>query len=175
MAQGNIYDAFVDGMRKGWKVATLNMLPNVVLAFVLIKALKLSGLLDLLGQCFAPVMAIFGLPGESEADMLESVRQVAALRPDQVKIHLLHVLRHTVLGNMFERGEYVPMERADYIQTVVRALELLPPDTVIARLTGDGLSDDLLAPDWSRKKTTVINDIDKLMYTQKTYQGRLFK
>ena len=120
------------------------------------------------------VHLIFGLPGESEADMLESVRQVAALHPDQVKIHLLHVLRHTVLGNMFERGEYVPMERADYIQTVVRALELLPPDTVIARLTGDGLSDDLLAPDWSRKKTTVINDIDKLMYTQKTYQGRLY-
>ena len=65
MAQGNIYDAFVDGMRKGWKVATLNMLPNVVLAFVLIKALQLSGLLTVIGNVCAPVMAVFGLPGEA--------------------------------------------------------------------------------------------------------------
>ena len=121
------------------------------------------------------VHLILGLPGESEEDMLETVRKVSALRPDQVKIHLLHVLRGTPLGAMYERGEYVPMERDEYIRTVVRALELLPPDTVIARLTGDGLSDHLLAPDWSRKKTTVINDIDKLMYTENTYQGRLFR
>ena len=73
MSQGNIYDAFVDGMRKGWKVATLNMLPNVVLAFVLIKALKISGLLELLGQCFAPVMAIFGLPGEAVTVLISTL------------------------------------------------------------------------------------------------------
>ena len=73
MAQGNIYDAFVDGMRKGWKVATLNMLPNVVLAFVLIKALKISGLLELLGQCFAPVMAIFGRPGEAVTVLISTL------------------------------------------------------------------------------------------------------
>jgi len=65
MAGDTLYDAFVEGMRKGWKVATLNMLPNVVLAFVFIKALQLSGLLEILGDVFAPVMAIFGLPGEA--------------------------------------------------------------------------------------------------------------
>ena len=124
-----------------------------------------------IGTC---IHLIFGLPRESEEDMLETVRRVAELHPHQVKIHLLHVLRNTVLGGMYQRGEYVPMEREAYIRTVVRALELLPPDTVVARLTGDGLSDDLLAPDWSRKKTTVINDIDKLMYAEDTWQGRLY-
>ena len=73
MAQSNIYDAFVDGMRKGWKVATLNMLPNVVLAFVLIKALKLSGLLELLGDWCAPVMAVFGLPGEAVTVLISTL------------------------------------------------------------------------------------------------------
>ena len=65
MEKSNLYDAFVEGMRKGWKVATLNMLPNVVLAFVLIKALQISGLLEVMGELFAPVMAVFGLPGEA--------------------------------------------------------------------------------------------------------------
>ena len=73
MSQGNIYDAFVDGMRKGWKVATLNMLPNVVLAFVLIKALKLSGLLEIMGEWFSPVMSIFGLPGEAVTVLLSTL------------------------------------------------------------------------------------------------------
>jgi len=118
---------------------------------------------------------IFGLPDEDEDEMLQTVRDVASLRVDQVKIHLLHVLRHTVLGERYEMGEYIPMEREDYIRTVVKALELLPPETVIGRLTGDGMADELLAPLWSRKKTTVLNDIDKLLYEQNTWQGKHYR
>ena len=118
---------------------------------------------------------IFGLPDESEADMLDTVRAVAALRPHQVKIHLLHVLRNTALAETYERGEYVPMERERYIDTVVRALELLPPDTVVARLTGDGAAADLLAPMWSRAKMAVINDVDRELYRRKTCQGAKYK
>ena len=92
----------------------------------------------------------------------------------QVKLHLLHVLRGTRMAEMYLSGEYAPMEKEDYVRTVVRALELLPPDTVIGRLTGDGMGEDLLAPDWSRRKVSVINDIDKLMFAENTWQGRLF-
>ena len=106
--------------------------------------------------------------------MLETVRRVAALRPHQIKLHLLHVLKNTPLAEMLERGDYEPMEREEYIQTVADALELLPPETVICRLTGDGKADDLLAPLWSMKKTTVINDLDKLLYARNTWQGRLY-
>ena len=120
------------------------------------------------------VHLIFGLPGEDEDSMLETVRAVAALRPDQVKIHLLHVLRDTALGDAYLRGEYVPMDRDSYIRTVVRALELLPPDTVIGRLTGDGMADALLAPDWSRRKISVLNDIDKLQFSSYSWQGKQF-
>lgn len=117
---------------------------------------------------------IFGLPGEDEDRMLATVRTVAALRPDQIKIHLLHVLRNTALGDAYLRGEYVPMERDSYIRTVVHALELLPPDTVIGRLTGDGMANALLAPDWSRRKISVLNDIDKLQFSSNSWQGKRF-
>lgn len=125
-------------------------------------------------QVLICVHLILGLPGEDEARMLESVRRTAALHPNQVKLHLLHVLRGTRLGEMYSAGEYRPMEREDYIRAVVRALELLPPDTVIGRLTGDGMGEMLLAPDWSRRKVSVINDIDKLMFAENTWQGKLF-
>ena len=120
------------------------------------------------------VHLIFGLPHEDREMMLETVRQVASLRPHQVKLHLLHVLKNTPLAELLERGDYKPMEREEYIQTVADALELLPPETVICRLTGDGKADDLLAPLWSMKKTTVINDLDKLLYAKNTWQGRLY-
>ena len=120
------------------------------------------------------VHLIFGLPGESEEDMLRTVRDVASLMPDQVKLHLLHVIKGTRLAAMYERGEYVPMEREAYIDTVVKAIELLPPDTVVARVTGDGMADSLLAPLWSIKKVAVINDIDKLLYERDTFQGAKF-
>jgi len=126
---------------------------------------------DKIGIC---VHLIFGLPDEDDDMMLESVREVAKLRPEFVKLHLLHVLRSSRLAKVYERGEYTPLERERYISLVVRALELLPPDTVIARLTGDGMGEDLLAPEWSRKKVSVINDIDKMLYATDSYQGKYF-
>lgn len=123
------------------------------------------------GDISVCVHIINGLPGESHEDMLDTAGFVAGLRPDMVKIHLLHVLRGTALCEMFDRGDYTPMEREDYIRTVCDQIELMPPDTVIARLTGDGFGDDLIAPDWSRRKKSVINDIDKELFRRGTYQG----
>ena len=63
--QNDLYGAFVEGCVKGWKVATQNMLPNVVLAFVFIRALQISGLLEGMGAVCSPIMNLFGLPGEA--------------------------------------------------------------------------------------------------------------
>ena len=118
---------------------------------------------------------INGLPGERCDDMLESARFTAELQPDMVKLHLLHVLRGTKLCEMYERGEYTPMEREDYIRTVCDQIELLPKECVVARLTGDGFSADLAAPDWSRRKMSVINDIDKELFRRNSFQGKEHK
>ena len=116
---------------------------------------------------------IFGLPDESDEMMAETAKVVGALRPDMVKIHLLHVIRGTKLAKWYESGEYTPLEREKYIALVANSLQYFYKDTVIARLTGDGAPDDLLAPDWSRKKTTVINDVDKYLFTHDMWQGKL--
>ena len=118
------------------------------------------------------VHLIFGLPGEDREMMLESVKSVAALCPEQVKFHLLHVIRGTRLGEIYEGGGYTPMDMEDYVDVVANALTYLPPDTVVGRLTGDGMQSELLAPDWSRKKTIVINNIDKKMFERDLWQGK---
>ena len=121
------------------------------------------------------VHIIFGLPEESNEMMLRTVCDVAALHPEQVKIHLLHVIRGTKMAEMYEKGEYEPLSKERYVSLVADAIELLPEDIVIARLTGDGMADDLIAPDWSRKKVSVINDIDKLLFERGSWQGSRYE
>ncbi len=125
------------------------------------------------GDIVITVHLINGLPSETQEMMLESARQVAALRPDMVKLHLLHILKDTPLEKMYSKGEYFTMERDDYIDTVVRQIELFPEETVIARITGDAPGEYLVAPEWCAKKTAVANDIDKELYLKDTYQGKL--
>lgn len=117
------------------------------------------------------VHLINGLPGEDREIMLRTADDVAALHPELVKIHLLHVLRGTVLGQWYERGEYLPLTREEYVAVTCDQLERLPPDTILGRITGDGMADDLLAPMWSRRKTEVANEIDKELYRRGTWQG----
>ena len=133
--------------------------------------MRLRAASEKIGIC---VHIIFGLPNEDRETMLTTVREVAALHPEQVKIHLLHVIKGTKMAEIYERGEYVPLQKEEYVELVADALELLPPDVVVARVTGDGMADSLLAPEWSRKKVSVINDIDKLLYERSSWQGKRF-
>jgi len=120
------------------------------------------------------VHIINGLPEENPEMMVETARILGKLRPDGIKIHLLHVISGTALCEMFERGEYTTMGFEDYVNTVVRQLEVLPQDTTIERLTGDGDRKKLIAPLWSRDKIRVLGSIDKAMADRDTWQGRLF-
>jgi hypothetical protein len=119
------------------------------------------------------VHLIDGLPGEGKGEMLETARQVGQLRPGGVKLHLLHVTRGTALGELYLRGEYVPLERTQYVSVVAQQLQYFPPETVIERLTGDGDRTKLLAPLWSRDKIAVLGAIDVEMAQRDIYQGDL--
>ena len=118
---------------------------------------------------------INGLPGETREDMIKTARDAAALRPDMMKIHLLHVLRDTPLADLYEKGEYAPMEKDDYVSVVCDQVELLPPECVIARLSGEAPEDVLLAPAWCRRKIAVMNDVDKELFRRGSWQGKYFK
>jgi len=117
------------------------------------------------------VHIINGLPYETREMMLATAEELGRLRPHAVKIHLLHIIRGTVLAEMFGRGEFAEMSMEDYIETVCDQLERLHPDTLIERLTGDGDRETLIAPLWSRDKKSVLNGIDKEMRRRDTVQG----
>lgn len=117
------------------------------------------------------VHIINGLPNETREMMLDTARALGKLRPDGVKIHSMHVLRGTELYEMYQSGAYTPIEKDEYIDIVARQLELLPPETVIERVTGDGDKSLLAAPQWSRDKISVLGGIDKRLADLDTYQG----
>ena len=76
---------------------------------------------------------------------------------------------------MYENHEFNMLSRQEYIDIVVEQLRYIKPEIVIERLTGDGKIDDLIAPLWSIKKVTILNDIDKKMKELYVYQGDLYK
>lgn len=117
------------------------------------------------------VHLINGLPGETREMMMESVRAVADMDPFSIKLHLLHVLRTTPLAAMYERGEFETFELMDYVSLICDQLEMIKPETVIQRLTGDGDKEHLIAPLWSMKKFVVLDEIDKEMHRRGTFQG----
>lgn len=110
---------------------------------------------------------INGLPGETPDQMIQSVQTVGRMGIDAVKLHALHVLQHTRLAEQ----PYTCLTMEEYVSVICDQLEVLPPQVVIQRLTGDGKGTDLIAPDWSRKKRTVLAAIDKEMKRRNSYQG----
>ncbi len=117
---------------------------------------------------------IDGLPGETREMMMESVRQVVALNPYLIKLHLLYIEEGTTLASWYRAGKYTPMERDEFVKVICGQIELLPPETIVGRLTGDGAAGRLLAPQWSRKKLCVLNEIDKEMKKRDSWQGKFF-
>jgi radical SAM protein (TIGR01212 family) len=120
------------------------------------------------------VHIIDGLPGETHEMMLQTAKELAKLDLHSIKIHLLHVLKGTVLAQMYEQGEFETMSMQEYVNTVCDQLEVLPQELVIQRVTGDGARDELIAPLWSLKKFCVMNEIDKELGRRNSYQGIKF-
>ncbi len=132
---------------------------------------KLRGASDKINIC---VHLIEGLPLETHEMMLDSARELAKLKPNQVKIHCLNILKNTALEKMYLEGKYTPIDMQNYIEIVCDSLEVLPPDTVIGRLTGDADRNKLTSPLWTLNKTDVLNSIDKEMYKRNSFQGKLY-
>ena len=117
------------------------------------------------------VHIILGLPGESREAMLATADEMARLRVDGIKIHLLHVLRGTPLGDLYERGEVPVLGQSEYVALAADFLARLHPDTLVHRLTGDGPRELLLAPLWSLNKWEVLNAIDDELLRRELWQG----
>lgn len=114
---------------------------------------------------------IIGLPGEAEYHYHASLDTVLALGTDGIKIHPLHVVKHTMLAAEWRRGEYQPLEMADYIRIAADLIERTPADIVYHRVTGTASKDILLAPSWCSQKWNVLNGIEQELKSRGHRQG----
>lgn len=107
------------------------------------------------------VHVIMGLPGETHEDIYETIRYLSNLesRPDGIKLQLLHVLRGTKLADEYQADPFHIMTLEEYTEVLVHSLQILPPEIVIHRLTGDGPKNLLLEPKWSANKKKVLNTL----------------
>lgn len=119
------------------------------------------------------VHLILGLPGEDAGRVLQSVRYLNGCDIQGVKLQLLHILSGTDLAEYWRAHPFPVMTQEEYTLLLIDCLEHLRGDIVIHRLTGDGPSDLLIAPDWSRNKRSVLNGIHSAMKTRGAWQGRL--
>jgi radical SAM protein (TIGR01212 family) len=117
---------------------------------------------------------ILGLPGESCDDMMATAREVGRLGIDAVKIHNLYCVKNTPLADQVARGEVRLMERADYVRTVVDFIELLPPTTIVDRISGDAPADYFIGPTWCLDKPAVKTAVLAEFARRGTCQGRRF-
>ena len=116
---------------------------------------------------------ILGLPGESTQDVLQTVDYLNKQGIDGIKFQLLHVLKGTDLAKMLPNLKLYTQD--EYVSLLLQCIARLSPDSVIHRMTGDGAKELLLAPDWSRNKRGVLNQIAHTMKEQNIYQGKSFE
>ena len=114
---------------------------------------------------------ILGLPGETQDMMLESVRYVCSRPVYGLKLHLMNIVKTSRLYSMMP--DYVPFDSIEeYVDLVIRCLEIIPPEITIHRLTGDVPRKLLVAPEWSYRKRTILNMINSELARRDTYQGK---
>ena len=117
------------------------------------------------------VHIINGLPYETEEMMLDTVRYLNKLDIQGIKIHMLYIIKDTVIDTMYKKERFKILSKEEYIDIVIKQLELLRPEIVINRITSDPDKGTLVEPRWLVDKCQLLNDIDKEMKRRNTYQG----
>ncbi|EPY12465.1 hypothetical protein PAAL66ix_12157 [Paenibacillus alvei A6-6i-x] len=118
---------------------------------------------------------IYGLPQETHSMMLETAQAVAQMDVQGIKLHLLHLMRKTPMVKQYEAGLLRFLEMDEYIKLIVDSLEMLPPEMIVHRVTGDAPRDLIIGPMWSMRKWEVLNGIDAELKRRNTWQGKYWR
>jgi len=118
---------------------------------------------------------IIGLPGEQRDHILTTAKQVAQLKPDGLKIHVLYITKGTQIEKLFREGTYTPLKQQEFVELTCDFLEVLPHDVVIQRLTGDPRHKELVAPDWTLRKQETLKLIHEELEKRGSYQGSKYQ
>ena len=106
---------------------------------------------------------IFGLPDETQEMMLKTSKAAYEWGIDSVKYHPLYVVKRTALGNEFSRGEFTPISEEEYLDVLVKSIEMKPPHISVQRVTAGINDSSLLSPEWCKDKNTQIKNINKAL------------
>lgn len=131
-----------------------------------VKTLQEAGL-------YTVIHVINGLPGETKIDMINTIKYVNSLNINAIKIHMLHVMKNTPLGDLYQKNPFSLLSLEEYTEIVVEQLRNLNENIVVQRITGDAPKNLLLAPKWTLKKFVVMNEIDKALRKNNFWQGDL--
>jgi radical SAM protein (TIGR01212 family) len=114
---------------------------------------------------------IVGMPGESEQHCHATLDIVLETGVDGLKLHPLHIVKHTLLAHQWRKGEYAPLSRTGYIAMAANLIERTPADIVYHRVTATASREVLLAPAWCAEKWNVLNGIEIELRRRGTRQG----
>ncbi|WP_273324350.1 TIGR01212 family radical SAM protein [Vallitalea guaymasensis] len=118
------------------------------------------------------VHLILGLPNETKEDVLQSVKYICDKNISGIKLQLLHVLKNTDLADYYYEQGFKILSMDEYIDLLISCIEIIPPEIVIHRITGDGPKNLLIEPLWSGNKKVVLNTILKEFKNRNTWQGK---
>ncbi len=116
---------------------------------------------------------IFGLPGESDDDMMATGGKCAKFGVDAVKIHNLYAVEKTPLADQVRSGEVKLMERDEYVKTLIDFLELLPANIVVERISGEAPGDYFVGPEWCRDKPGILKAVAAEFERRDSWQGKM--
>ncbi|MCD7985149.1 MAG: TIGR01212 family radical SAM protein [Desulfovibrio sp.] len=112
-----------------------------------------------------------GLPGEGEADFLASVDWAASLPLHGLKLHNVYVPEGTELARQYRAGNYLPLERDEYVDLLCAALPRIPSRLVMHRLQSDPAPGELVAPAWAARKRPLLGDLLRALDARDLWQG----
>jgi radical SAM protein (TIGR01212 family) len=117
------------------------------------------------------VHLIVGIPGETRAHMVDTIKEMNVLKPAGIKFHLLHILKDTELSARYSRSSFPLLRQEEYTDIIVDLLEHLDPEIVIHRLTGEREKEIFIAPVWALNKLAVLSSIKEKMIKNGSFQG----
>lgn len=117
------------------------------------------------------VHVILGLMNETYDDIMYTAKTLSKLKPDGVKFHMLCVLKNTPLEKIYRKNNFKLLNEDEYVDIICDFLEILPPNTTIHRIAGNGLNKLLIEPKWIMNKFETLNKIDKTLEKRNSYQG----
>lgn len=117
------------------------------------------------------VHVILGLMNETYDDIMYTAKTLSKLKPDGVKFHMLCVLKNTPLEKIYSKNNFKLLNEDEYVDIICDFLEILPPNTTIHRIAGNGLNKLLIEPKWIMNKFETLNKIDKTLEKRNSCQG----